>query len=38
MHFSDAGANWVASWLGPRLADPLLGTEPVVAPARARLW
>ncbi|MGZ4678454.1 MAG: DUF459 domain-containing protein [Acidimicrobiia bacterium] len=24
MHFSDPGADWVASWLGPRLADPLL--------------
>jgi hypothetical protein len=24
MHFSDAGADWVASWLGPQLADPSL--------------
>jgi hypothetical protein len=37
MHFSDAGANWVASWLGPRLVDPLLGNEPVVASGHARL-
>lgn len=37
LHFSDAGANWVASWLGPRLADPMLGNEPVVVSGRARL-
>ena len=24
MHFSDAGADWIASWLGPQLADPYL--------------
>ncbi len=27
MHFSDPGADWVASWLGPRLTDPNLHSE-----------
>ena len=27
MHFSDAGADWVASWLGPKLASPYLQSE-----------
>jgi peptidoglycan/LPS O-acetylase OafA/YrhL len=27
MHFSDAGADWVASWLGPKLANPYLQSE-----------
>ncbi len=24
LHFSDAGADWIATWLGPQLADPYL--------------
>jgi hypothetical protein len=31
MHFSDPGADWVATWLGPRLTDPGLHSE--LAPA-----
>jgi lysophospholipase L1-like esterase len=31
MHFSDPGADWVASWLGPRLADPNVASD--LAPA-----
>ena len=27
VHFSDPGADWVATWLGPLLADPGLRTE-----------
>jgi peptidoglycan/LPS O-acetylase OafA/YrhL len=27
LHFSDAGADWVASWLGPKLANPYLQSE-----------
>jgi hypothetical protein len=27
VHFSDPGADWVATWLGPLLADPGLQTE-----------
>jgi peptidoglycan/LPS O-acetylase OafA/YrhL len=34
MHFSDAGADWVASWLGPKLADPYLQSE---APSLVRI-
>jgi lysophospholipase L1-like esterase len=27
LHFSDSGADWVASWLGPKLANPYLQSE-----------
>jgi peptidoglycan/LPS O-acetylase OafA/YrhL len=36
MHFSDAGADWVASWLGPRLADPYLASEEAASVAVRR--
>jgi peptidoglycan/LPS O-acetylase OafA/YrhL len=36
MHFSDAGADWVASWLGPRLADPNLQSEEAASVAVRR--
>jgi hypothetical protein len=35
LHFSDAGADWVASWLAPRLVDPWL-RNPEVTSTRAR--
>jgi peptidoglycan/LPS O-acetylase OafA/YrhL len=28
VHFSDPGADWVAGWLGPRLVDPGLRSDP----------
>ena len=34
VHFSDPGADWVAAWLGPRLADPYLQSDQ--SPARVR--
>ncbi len=34
VHFSDAGADWVAAWLGPRLVDPRLRSD--VGPVRVR--
>jgi hypothetical protein len=35
IHFSDQGADWVASWLAPRLVDPWL-RNPEVTSTRAR--
>jgi peptidoglycan/LPS O-acetylase OafA/YrhL len=34
VHFSDPGADWVAAWLGPRLADPYLQSD--TGPVRVR--
>jgi hypothetical protein len=35
IHFSDRGADWVASWLGPRVANPFI-QNPAVVCARSR--
>jgi peptidoglycan/LPS O-acetylase OafA/YrhL len=36
MHFSDAGADWIASWLGPQLANPYLHNTAVAETFRVR--
>ncbi|MGZ6925420.1 MAG: DUF459 domain-containing protein [Acidimicrobiia bacterium] len=36
LHFSDAGADLVARWLGPQLTNPLLGNAPTTSPRPRR--
>ena len=37
MHFSDPGADWVASWLAPRLVDPWLRNPDITSTRAAPL-